>query len=185
MVLNGFHGGAQLACSNFNRTLALGLAIIQKNSQGEPSYVPQLVQVQHSGTLLASTSRLETLLRLTGQCSMRRCSVSQRRSRLVEWQQAWAANWRNAHGSRADFQRQSTMWYPPAEPGLYSCRAGLALLNRRPRPGRLGLLALQRRRRRQARPLAPLLHLPRALGTAAFLAALSLEVGASGCRMHQ
>ena len=35
VVLGGFSGGAQLACSNFNRTLALGLAVIQKNSQGE------------------------------------------------------------------------------------------------------------------------------------------------------
>ena len=34
VVLGGFSCGAQLACSNFNRTLALGLAMIQKNSQG-------------------------------------------------------------------------------------------------------------------------------------------------------
>jgi hypothetical protein len=52
VVLNGFHGGAQLACSNFNRTLALGLAMIQKNSQGE------LRAVGHSSALSLCLKRV-------------------------------------------------------------------------------------------------------------------------------
>lgn len=53
--------------------------------------------------------------------------------------------------------------------------AGLALWNQQPRRRRLALLPLHRRRQQQA-PLAPLMQLPRVLGTSAFLAALSFEV---------
>lgn len=60
VVLHGFHGGAQLAYSNFQQTLALGLAMIQKNSQGENFHPADWHPFQLNSLVLEDCVRLAT-----------------------------------------------------------------------------------------------------------------------------